>query len=558
VDRKSTVVWSSNMNRQMPALGAAGPRAVALLVSLLTAFALLAQPPAQAQPEGTTFEQYQITSGDGTKLDVDVIRAEGTPADKRQPVILVVSPYTLPEGGGPSSRFDDFMADSGAIHEGYTYVIATMRSFGQSEGCSDWGGPGEQMDVVAAVEWAAAQPWSTGKVGLLGKSYDGWTGLMGMAHKPEGLAAVLSMEPVYDGYRYLYDDGIRFVNSVATPTSFMTETQPACAVEYIAAQQDDDGNSAFWQQRELINKSRGSDIPLFLTQGFLERNTKPDGAFKYWEGITGPKRAWFGQFDHVRGNDREGDGYAVGRDTFIDQAMDFFDAFLKGDHQARKRFDAAPQVEVQDSDGQYRGESQWPPADAVTRVTTLRTGVFQDNGANFGSRSGSFVSPPAAPNTGLGVWSISQPLPGVRRMAGEPVIDMDIVTVAPRANVVANIYDIAPDGSATLVSRGADMIRLPGKQRHRLEMYGQDWVFAQGHRIGVLVSGSNNEWWVHQPTGTPVTVLEAFAELPILKNERTEFLVGEVTGRLRNHKSTAKISVPAPVIQLSETKFDVG
>ena len=529
-----------------------------VLLAATLAFALLTPPAAQALPENATFEQYQIPSGDGTLLDVDVIRAAGTPAHKREPVILVVSPYTLPENGQPSSRFDDFMLDSNALHEGYTYVIATLRSFGQSEGCSDWGGPGEQMDVVAAVEWAAAQPWSNGKVALLGKSYDGWTGLMGIANQPKGLAAVISMEPVFDGYRYLYDDGIRFVNSVLTPTGFMTTAQPACAVEYIASQQDDDGDSAFWQQRELIKKSRGKTTPLFLMQGFLERNTKPDGAFEYWEGMAGPKRAWFGQFDHVRGNDRSGDAYLVGRDTYIDQAMDFLDAFLKDDKQARKRFDDAPQVEVQDSQGNYRGESSYPPADAVTRITTLRGGAYQDNGANFGSRQGAFVSGPSTPNTGLGVWSISQPMPGTRRMAGEAVIDMDLVTTAPRSNVVANIYDIAPDGTATLVTRGADMIRLPGKQRHRLTLYGQDWVFAEGHRIGVLVSGSNMEWWVHVPTGAPVVVAEAFAELPILREERTEFLVGEMTSRLQSHLNGATITVPAPFIEAFATPFDVG
>ena len=443
-------------------------RVLIAVISTMCALALLAPPAAYAIPEGSTFQEFQVPSGDGTLLDVDVIRAEGTPADERQPVILVVSPYTLPENGKPSSRFDDFFADSEAINEGYTYVIATLRSFGQSQGCSDWGGPGEQMDTVAAVEWAASQPWSTGKVGLLGKSYDGWTGLMAIANRPKGLAAVLSMEPVYDGYRYLYDDGIRFVNSALTPTSFMTDAQPLCAAEYVASQQDDDGNSAFWQQRELIKKSQGATTPLFLTQGFLEKNTKPDGAFKYWEAMAGPKRAWFGQFDHVRGNDRQGEGYAVGRETFIEEAMDFYDTFLKDDAEARARFDAAPQIEVQDSDGNYRAESSWPPADAVTRTTTLKPGAYQDNGLNFGSRDGAIVTSPAAGATGLGVWSISQPMPGQRRMAGEAVIDLDLITTAPRANVAANIYDIAPDGTATLVTRGADMIRLPGKQRHRI------------------------------------------------------------------------------------------
>jgi hypothetical protein len=102
------------------------------------------------------------------------------------------------------------------------------------------------------------------------------------------------------------------------------------------------------------------------------------------------------------------------------------------------------------------------------------------------------------------------------------------------------------------------MIRLPGPQRHRLVLYGQDWAFEKDHRIGVLVSGSNVEWWVHEPTGSPVVVAEAFAELPILRHERTEFLEGEMTSRLTEHRNTAKITVPAQVIQLFETPFDVG
>src|SRR4029450_13930087 len=86
--------------------------------------------------------------------------------------------------------------------------------------CLDWSGPGEQADVVNAVTWAASQPWSTGKVGMYGKSYDGLTGLIGVNHQPQGLGAVVSQEPVYDDYRYLYGDGIRRENSLATPALY--------------------------------------------------------------------------------------------------------------------------------------------------------------------------------------------------------------------------------------------------------------------------------------------------------------------------------------------------
>jgi predicted acyl esterase len=525
-------------------------------LAALCAVSLLTPAAAQAVvPTDAVWTQDTVTSLDGTRLHADIFRDKNVAADARLPVILTVSPYTIPESGGPSTRFNDFVNTSKVLKKGYRYVMVTMRSFGLSEGCSDWGGPGEQADVVAAVQWAARQPWSTGKVGLFGKSYDAWTGLMGIANRAPGLSAVVSMEPVYDGYRYLYSNGVRFVNSALTPTSFMTTAQPACAAQYVLDQQDDDADSAFWQARELISKSRGATTPLFLTQGFLEANTKQDGAFDYYKGIAGYKHAWLGQWDHVRGYERDGAGYQTGKSDFIDEVLAFYGSYLKDDDSARAALAALPPVEVQDSDGRFRGEAAWPPADAAARQTTLKPGAYTDSGLNFGSGDG-LVS--GTPNTGLGQWSISQALAKPVRMAGEPVIDADVVTVAPRANFVANVYDIAPDGKAILVSRGARLVRLPGPQTISLQMYGQDWVYATGHRIGVLLSGSNNEWWVHEPTQAPVVITHAFATLPLIAGERTAFLPGVPTSRLLAFRTSAAISVPAQVVTLNEVPFNVG
>ena len=106
------------------------------------------------------------------------------------------------------------------MERGYTFMMVDLRGFGGSTGCLDWGGPGEQSDVVNAVQWAASQPWSTGKVGMYGKSYDGVTGLIGVDKQPAGLAAVVSQEPVYDLYRYLYGDGMRRTNAFLTPALY--------------------------------------------------------------------------------------------------------------------------------------------------------------------------------------------------------------------------------------------------------------------------------------------------------------------------------------------------
>src|SRR5439155_15149762 len=93
-----------------------------------------------------------------------------------------------PQAVRPSRRFYDFLDLSQLLSRGYTYVMVDLPGFGGSGGCTDWGGNREQLAVKSAVEWAAAQPWSTGRVAMFGKSYDGWTGLMGIAQQPKGLA----------------------------------------------------------------------------------------------------------------------------------------------------------------------------------------------------------------------------------------------------------------------------------------------------------------------------------------------------------------------------------
>ena len=55
---------------------------------------------------------------------------------------------------------------------------------------------------------------------MYGKSYDGVTGLIGVDKRPQGLKAVVSQEPVYDLYRYLYGDGMRRANAFLTPALY--------------------------------------------------------------------------------------------------------------------------------------------------------------------------------------------------------------------------------------------------------------------------------------------------------------------------------------------------
>ena len=540
-----------------------------LIVTLLA----LATAPAAAHaavPANAEYSEDYFETADGVTLHADILRPKGLPKDAKTPVILTVSPYTNhigsqsaigedfnPAGNRPSERFKDFYEGAKLFDRGYTYVMVDLRGFGGSGGCNDWGGPGEQEDVRAAVEWAASQPWSTGKVGMYGKSYDGWTGLMGLVQKPKGLAAVVAMEPVYDGYRYLYTNGIRFVNSFATGASFQlidatpgslavtpqyqlngTGPNAACYVLNYGQQQLDDAADPFWKARELIPRAKGADVPLFMTQGFLEDNTKPDGAWDFFNSVTGPKRGWFGMFQHVRPTDKNPNGTPImGRDPqiWLDEVMRFYDHYVRDVPLTDANVAADPAVEVQTSDGTWRADTAWPPADSKVYSVQLKPGSYTDDGNNNGSSTGA----------GNGLWTISPQLANRAHLSGVSYVTVDAAPMVPRSNLVANIYDLDATGSAIVVSRGAVLLREGG--RHTFELYGNDWVFEPGHRIGVLISSSNADWWTHAPTNGRVDVTSARIQMPFLEFERVGDLPGKRGDALPAWRA-ATFAVPADVI----------
>ena len=552
-----------------------------LLIALVSLFAFLPGVASAAEvPADADYSEEYIPSSspvpndNDPKLHVDVMRPKG--ASGKVPVIMTVSPYTNhsqsggatydPEAQGPSDRFFDFMVrDAQVFKKGYAYVIVDLRGTGGSAGCHDWGGPGEQDDVKRAVEWAASQPWSNGKVALYGKSYDGWTGIMGLAKRPKGLAAVISQEPVVDGYRYFWNDGVRVSNTFGTPASFQlfdvtpgsvfdspeyntnsafsNAVRPGCNAQNAGTQSTDgDHESAYWKPRNLVPLVKGAEIPTFLMAGFLEDNTKPDAIFETFNNLAGTKnRAWYGQWDHIRGNDRDATDpkkFAAGRETFVEESMRFLDEHLKGVAPSK----ADPVITVQSDDGKFRSEAQWPPVDARTVRTTVKGGTYTDNGQNNGDGSGA----------GKGIWTISQPLPYDAHLAGVQRMTVEVTRATMRSNLVANLYEISPNKKATAISRDTTLLNGPGNVA--LELYGQDWIIEKGNRIGVLLSPANAEWWRHVATNQPVDVKSATIDLPFLAFKRGSDLSGGGTKRLTTVKGRA-FDVPDEAFKSGATSF---
>jgi uncharacterized protein len=165
---------------------------------------------------------------DGALLRADVYRPV---ADGRYPVILSYGCYAkgLAYQDGYAAQWHKMVADHPEILEGstnkyqswevadperwiphrYALVRVDSRGAGWSQGVFDPMQPLETDDAVQWIEWAGVQPWSNGKVGMLGISYYSVMQWRIAERHPQHLAAIIPWEGYNDFYRdYLRHGGI--------------------------------------------------------------------------------------------------------------------------------------------------------------------------------------------------------------------------------------------------------------------------------------------------------------------------------------------------------------
>jgi uncharacterized protein len=131
-----------------------------------------------ADPYAVTFEpDVAMKTRDGVILYADIYRPK---ADGQFPVLLQRTPY--------GKNNDISIALRGAAR-GYVMIIQDVRGRFASEG--EWYVfKHESEDGYDAVEWAAALPFSTGKVGMWGGSYVGATQMLAAIAHPPHLAGI--------------------------------------------------------------------------------------------------------------------------------------------------------------------------------------------------------------------------------------------------------------------------------------------------------------------------------------------------------------------------------
>jgi hypothetical protein len=144
---------------------------------------------------------------DGARLRADVFRPRSA---GRCPVVINLGSYQKDKLWVPppdlEEKPNEYMNWETVnplwwVPRGYACVRVDGRGSGKSPGRTDPWSPSEARDFYDAIEWAGAQPWSSGRVGTNGISYYAMTQWLVAGLKPPSLKAMIPWEGAADMYR---------------------------------------------------------------------------------------------------------------------------------------------------------------------------------------------------------------------------------------------------------------------------------------------------------------------------------------------------------------------
>ncbi len=337
----------------------------------------LARPPVRVYEPGTgsvtVLRDLPVTVRDGTVLRVNAVLPAG-PGPGPFPVLLAAHPYgkdDLPRrrraGAGyrvsvqyrmlrqpDTVRFSaltGWEAPDPAwwAGQGYAVLACDLRGAGTSEGQSSLMSDQEGEDVHDLIEWAGAQPWSTGAVGMLGVSYLAISQWKAAALQPPSLKAICPWEGFTDAYRDMArPGGVRengFVRFWGLALRRVRQRQKITQVQRRHPLRDE-----WWQH--LVPALENITVPALICGSFSDNNLHGRGSFRGWERIASADRFLY--------THRGGKWLTFYSPQARAAQLRFFDRYLRG-----RDVPAPPRVrlevrESRDVITEIREEDTWP------------------------------------------------------------------------------------------------------------------------------------------------------------------------------------------------------
>lgn len=447
--------------------------------------------------------------------------------------VTLAADLHLPEAAGPHPtlvsfypyRKDDVIGSFAAYtrewfaQRGYAHLLVDVRGYGGSEGrrAESFHPVEESTDAGEVVEWVAAQDWCDGAIGVWGISYGGLMALAAGVARPQHLKAIAPVYPLWDVYEDVAAPGgcptmisqhqwstIMLAQRLAPSTFRDTDgrwqrvwrerleriEREGVDISHWRERQERD---EYWRERVLPVER--IEVPTFLVGGW--RDLFPQAVATAFERISAEKRLLFGPWLHI-----QPDLAAREPVDWLSLLLGFWDEHLRG---AAPADDPRVLAFVQGTGG-WRSEATWPPRRVEERTLHPTTGGLLTPESGDGSNE--YAATPVVGVTG-GQWDAmatamgypldqgpddllaltytTAPLDAPLELAGSPeaVLDVERLDSDERFALVAKLVDVAPDGSAELVTSGW---ARGNSGTTTVRLWATAWALAPGHRLRLSIS----------------------------------------------------------------------
>lgn len=437
-------------------------------------------------------EHFWIPLADGTKLAARMWIPDWAQT-KPIPAILEYIPY----GKRYGTRCRDESKYNWLASRGYACIRVDLRGSGESDGLlDDEYLPIEQNDAIEVINWIAQQPWCSGSVGMIGKSWGGFNALQVAARRPPALKAIISVCSTDDRYaddihymggcllndnlwwgvimlayqarpadKNLISDGWRqqWINRI--------EQMPFWPALWLEHQRRD----AYWKQGSICENWNDIQCPVFVIGGWTDAysNTIP----RMLEHLKTPRLGIIGPWAHLYPDDGV-PGPAI---DFLNESCRWWDYWLKGidtgimkEPMLRAYIEAwSPPSGWRDpAPGRWVTEDVWPSQNIEKRVVYFSDHRLvwqpQADGAEISIKSPQWTGSDTGEWMGVGVAGDmpldqrhddgcsltfdTKPLTERLELLGAPELVLTLASDKPLAQICARLCDVAPDGSSRRIS----------------------------------------------------------------------------------------------------------
>ncbi len=510
-----------------------------------------------------------IVLSDGCRLSARVWMPLNA-AENPVPAVLEYIPYRKSDGTLPR---DEIMHKYVASN-GYACVRVDMRGNGDSEGLmADEYTIQELADACEVIEWLAEQPWCTGSVGMMGKSWGGFNCLQTAFLQPPALKAVVTVCSTTDRFA----DDIHYKGGCLLGENFgwgavmlsyssrpadpalrpnwraewleRLEAEPWLAPRWADLQERSD----YWKHGSVGEDYARMTVPVLSWGGWADNymNTVAhlvENVPAPVKGIVGP---WVHQYPHTAVP-----GPAIG---FLQEAIRWWDRWLKGiengaEHDPAYRVymleSEAPDASAKHRAGHWVAEAVWPSPRVSRKVLAL--------GADMAGALPARVNTPQHLGLQAGEFfpmGLNAEMPGDQRqddalstcfdgpVLAEPLdllgaarLSLRLSSDKPLAFVVARLCDVAPDGASVRIAHGMlNLCHRDSMEDPAAMVPGQDteisflidqmaYRLAPGHKLRLALSTTYWPFVWPSPEAATLTISGGSLDLPVHSGSAAEWV----------------------------------